>query len=142
LTARFEEHGGDASLTFAVGGVTDISLNLIHVVVEGLACRGVLMVEGRELTPFTLEASTLVHEGLDGLLIATGDLVLVQRRINHLSVDALELTVGTKVDLNVLVLGEKFTDKLEDAEEGLVESTLLHVGALGHRCKVGLDHGS
>lgn len=112
MTARFEEHCGDASLTFTVGCVTDVGLNLVHVVVEGLASRGVLVGEGRELTLFALGAGTLVHEGLDGLLVAAGNLHLVQGRINHLSVDALELAVVTDIDLDVLVLGEELTDKL------------------------------
>lgn len=142
LTARFEEHGGNTSRTLTVRGVTDVGLNLVYVVVEGLASRGVLVVEGRKLTLFALGAGTLVHEGLDGLLVATGNLHLVQGRVDHLSVDTLELAVSTDVDLNVLVLGEELTDELEDAEEGLVEGALLHVGALGHGGEVGLDHRS
>jgi hypothetical protein len=45
--------------------------------------------------------STVVHEGLNSLLVAATHLHLVQWRIDHLSVDALELAVAAEVDLDV-----------------------------------------
>jgi hypothetical protein len=104
---------------------------------QGLACSGVVVVEGWQLAG---PLSALVHEGLDGLFVAAG-LHFVQGRVNDLAVDSLELAVSAEVDLNIRVLGEELTQELEECKERLVEGGLLHVGRLGHHREVGLDEG-
>lgn len=58
----------------------------------------------------TSAMSTLIHQVFDGLLSSILWLHLVQRRVNHLSVDALEFSVSAKVNLNVVVLTQELSD--------------------------------
>lgn len=97
------------------------------------------MVEGRQPVVLSL-AGAIVHEGLHSLLVAAAHLHLVQGRVNHLSVNALELAVAAKIDLDVLVLAQQLTNKLQHAQQGLVEGLLFHLSLFGHHGEVGLDH--
>ena len=54
--------------------------------------------------------STLIHQVFDGLLSSILRLHLVQRRVNHLAVDALEFSVSAEVNLNVVVLTQELAD--------------------------------
>jgi hypothetical protein len=140
LTARFEKHGGNTGLALAVGCVGDVALHLVSLALKGLVGLRVGVVKGRQLVLLALGGSE-VDEVLDSLLVLSLDLHSNHRRVDHLSVDALELSVVAEVDFDVLMLGKKLTDQLEDAEEGLMEGALLHLGLLGHGSEVGLNHG-
>jgi len=76
--------------------------------------------------------STLVHQVFDSLLSSILRLHLVQGRVNHLAVDALEFSVSPKVNLNVVVFAQQLTDELEEAEKSLVIGSLLHVHVFSH----------
>ncbi len=54
--------------------------------------------------------STLVHQVFDGLLSSILRLHLIQRRVNHLAVDALELTMSAKINFNVVMLTQELAD--------------------------------
>lgn len=90
----------------------------------------------------TSAMSTLIHQVFDGLLSSILRLHLVQRRVNHLAVDALEFSVSAKVNLNVVVLTQELANKLEEAEQSLVISCLFHVYVFGHNREVRLDEWS
>lgn len=75
-----------------------------------------LVVEGWQLLSSTLITSTVVHKSFDSLFAVAANFHFVQRGINHLSVDSLEFTVVSKVDLNVLVFREQLANQLEETE--------------------------
>lgn len=75
-----------------------------------------LVVEGWELLSSALVASTVVHKGFDSLFAVAANFHFIQRSINHLSVDSLEFTVVSKIDLNVLVFREQLANQLEETE--------------------------
>ena len=81
-------------------------------------------------TSSTLHA--LIHQVFDGLLSGILRLHLVQRRVNHLAVDTLELSVSAEIDLNIVVFTQKLANQLKEAEESLVVGVLFHVNIFSH----------
>ena len=103
LAARLEKHGLNASCgAFSAGRVGNVGLNLVDVSLKSLTCSWMMMVKGWKLTS---SLRTLVHQSFDGLFVAAG-FHLVQGCVNDLSIDALELAISSKIDLDVGVLRE------------------------------------
>ena len=86
------------------------------------------MGEWRELTT----AYSLIHKVFNSLFTSILRLDFVHRRVNYLTVNALELSVGVQVNFNVVRLRQKFANQLEQAQKCLVVSGLFHVDVFGH----------
>lgn len=107
VTARFEKHGLKLGLLAAATlNVRELGLCLVVLVslpgVHLLLALPKLLGQGLELT----EAGTLVavvHQSLDGLFaLKAARLELVEWSIHDLAINALNLAVLRKVDLNVV----------------------------------------
>lgn len=105
VTSLFKHHGRDTGLSFTIRGVANVSLDLVNLAIEGLLSSWVLVIEWGQLLSSALVTWAVINQIFDGLLVVAANFHLIQRRINHLSVDSLEFTVVAEIDLHVLVLG-------------------------------------
>jgi len=100
---------GTLTSVVAHGGV-----DVVHVTFHSLAFCGVGGHGGKFVGALSL--GSVVNNVFNGLLALALRLHLAERRVHHLAVDSLELSVLKEIDLDVGVFGEELSNKLEEVQ--------------------------